>query len=86
MKKILSILLSLSVCSFVAQQSLNYPLEISYDCIEDQNLKTPTVINQPKTGDTIWSEDFGNGFPRPERNHREIRKRLLLPFPWKRIS
>ena len=63
MKKILSLLLPLSVGSFVAQQSLNYPLEISYDCIEDQNLKTPTVINQPKTGDTIWSEDFGNGFP-----------------------
>ena len=48
---------------FAQQHGLNYPLEISNDCIEHHSIKQPSISNQLKTGDTIWSEDFGNGFP-----------------------
>ena len=48
---------------FAQHHGLNYPLEISNDCIEHLSTKQPSNSNQLKTGDTIWSEDFGNGFP-----------------------
>ena len=46
-----------------AQSNLNYPLEIENDCLLQQDEHHYIETSQLKTGDTLWSEDFGNGFP-----------------------
>lgn len=45
------------------QKSLNYPKEIEKDCQALNLFDHNETASQLKTGDTIWSEDFGNGFP-----------------------
>ena len=47
----------------IGQNSLNYPKELEKDCQTQHLADHNDIISQLKTGDTIWSEDFGNGFP-----------------------
>ena len=64
MKTIYTAVLIFTSSIFIAQRSfLNYQEEISNDCVELNSNKHIINNNQLKTGDTIWSEDFGNGFP-----------------------
>ena len=47
----------------IGQSSLNYPKELEIDCQQENLGGHNEIISQLKTGDTIWSEDFSNGFP-----------------------
>ena len=50
------------LAAFNAQAPFNYPVEIESDCNsleKTQNFQNSTI----KSGLTIWSEDFANGFP-----------------------
>ena len=64
MKTIYTAVLIFTTSIFIAQRPfLNYQEEISNDCVELNSNKHIINNNRLKTGDTIWSEDFGNGFP-----------------------
>lgn len=59
----LSLLFTLLIAINYSQHTFSFQQEIIDDCHTTEMDDHLTTNHQLKTGDTIWSEDFGNGFP-----------------------